>query len=204
MVSDGNDRVTQVNAGRAYVRVQLAATAQGVVMQPLQQALQEYPEQAAPHAQIRRLLGAAAPGADGADVGPRRLRAAGRAGAAARRRCAHPARMKARPTSPRPRDRARHRRAHPRRGGRGAGARRLRRARHQRHRARGGGRQGADLPLLRRPARAAAQLGRERPLLADGAGAAGRRSAGACWRCRWPSAMRCSSTASSTRCAAGR
>jgi hypothetical protein len=61
MVSAGNDRITQVNAGRAYVRVQLAGTAQGVVMQPLQQALQEYPEQAGPHAQIRRLLGAADP-----------------------------------------------------------------------------------------------------------------------------------------------
>jgi hypothetical protein len=62
MVSDGNDRATQVNAGRAFARVQLAATAKGVVMQPLQQALQEYPEQAVPHAQIRRLLGADAPG----------------------------------------------------------------------------------------------------------------------------------------------
>jgi hypothetical protein len=62
MVSDGNDRVTQVNAGRAYVRVQLAGTAMGVVMQPLQQALQEYPEQAAAHAQVRRLLHADAPG----------------------------------------------------------------------------------------------------------------------------------------------
>ncbi|MGL6112189.1 MAG: Acg family FMN-binding oxidoreductase [Rubrivivax sp.] len=58
MVSDGNDRATQVNAGRAYARVQLAATAHGVVMQPLQQALQEYPEQAKPHAEIRRLAGA--------------------------------------------------------------------------------------------------------------------------------------------------
>jgi hypothetical protein len=61
MTSDGNDRVTQVNAGRAYARVQLAATAHGVVMQPLQQALQEYPEQAKPYADIRRLLGAPAP-----------------------------------------------------------------------------------------------------------------------------------------------
>jgi hypothetical protein len=59
MVTNGNDRLTQVDAGRAYVRVQLAATSQGVVMQPLQQALQEYAEQARPHAQIRRLLGAA-------------------------------------------------------------------------------------------------------------------------------------------------
>jgi hypothetical protein len=61
MLSDSNDRATQVAAGRAYARVQLAATAHGVSMQPLQQALQEYPEQAAPHAEIRRLLGAARP-----------------------------------------------------------------------------------------------------------------------------------------------
>ena len=58
MVTAGNDRVTQVNAGRAFARVQLAATAHGLAMQPLQQALQEYPEQARPHAEIRRLLDA--------------------------------------------------------------------------------------------------------------------------------------------------
>ena len=62
MLSDDNRRPTQVAAGRAYVRVQLAATAQGVVMQPLQQALQEYPEQAGPYRQIHQLLGATAPG----------------------------------------------------------------------------------------------------------------------------------------------
>jgi len=62
MVTEGNDRATQVDAGRAYARVQLAATAMGVVMQPLQQALQEYPEQAKPHAEIRRVLDATAPG----------------------------------------------------------------------------------------------------------------------------------------------
>ena len=61
LVSQGNDRVTQVNAGRAFARVQLAATAHGVVMQPLQQALQEYPEQARPYAAIRHLVAAAAP-----------------------------------------------------------------------------------------------------------------------------------------------
>jgi hypothetical protein len=62
MVSDGNDRRTQVNAGRAYVRAQLAATAQGLSMHPLQQALQEYPEQAGPYAAIHQLLGAQPPG----------------------------------------------------------------------------------------------------------------------------------------------
>ena len=61
MVTPANDRRTQVEAGRAYARVQLAATAHGVAMQPLQQALQEYPEQAAPHAAIRELLGAKPP-----------------------------------------------------------------------------------------------------------------------------------------------
>ena len=53
-----NDRRTQVEADRAYARVQLAATAHGVAMQPLQQALQEYAEVAGPHAAIRELLGA--------------------------------------------------------------------------------------------------------------------------------------------------
>ncbi|MDB5860023.1 MAG: twin-arginine translocation pathway signal protein [Ramlibacter sp.] len=61
MVTEANDRSTQVNAGRAYARVQLAATAHGLAMQPLQQALQEYPEQANPHASVRRLLGASQP-----------------------------------------------------------------------------------------------------------------------------------------------
>jgi hypothetical protein len=61
LVSRGNDRVTQVNAGRAYARVQLAGTAKGVAMHPLQQALQEYPEQARPYAAIRPLLEAPAP-----------------------------------------------------------------------------------------------------------------------------------------------
>lgn len=61
MVTDDNDRATQVNAGRAYARVQLAATGFGVSLQPMQQALQEYPEQAAPHAEIRRLLDASQP-----------------------------------------------------------------------------------------------------------------------------------------------
>ena len=61
LVSEGNERATQVNAGRAYARVQLAATAHGVAMQPLQQALQEYAEQAAPHAQIHAALQAPRP-----------------------------------------------------------------------------------------------------------------------------------------------
>jgi hypothetical protein len=56
MTTAANDRRTQVNAGRAYVRAQLAATAHGLAMQPLSQALQEYPEQAGPYARIHELL----------------------------------------------------------------------------------------------------------------------------------------------------
>lgn len=58
MVTEGNARKTQINAGRAYVRAQLAATAQGLSMQPISQALQEYPEQAKPYADIHALVGA--------------------------------------------------------------------------------------------------------------------------------------------------
>jgi hypothetical protein len=61
MVTEANDRVTQVEAGRAYARVQLAATADGLAMQPLQQALQEYPEQAGPFRRMRELLGLTRP-----------------------------------------------------------------------------------------------------------------------------------------------
>jgi hypothetical protein len=61
MVTEGNGRKTQVSAGRAYARAQLAATAQGLSMQPLSQALQEYPEQAQPYAQIHALLEAPPP-----------------------------------------------------------------------------------------------------------------------------------------------
>ncbi len=63
MVTEANDRATQVRAGRAYARAQLAATAHGLAMHPLQQALQEYPEQAPHYAAIHALLGAA-PGRD--------------------------------------------------------------------------------------------------------------------------------------------
>ena len=63
MVTETNDRATQVRAGRAYARAQLAATAHGLSMHPLQQALQEYPEQAPHYAAIHALLGAA-PGRD--------------------------------------------------------------------------------------------------------------------------------------------
>ena len=61
LTSEANDRATQVNAGRAYARVQLAATAAGLGVQPLSQALQEYAEMAKPYAQVHELLGAKRP-----------------------------------------------------------------------------------------------------------------------------------------------
>ena len=62
LMTRDNSRATQVAAGRAWVRLQLAATAQGLAMQPLSQALQEYPEQQGPYNDIHRLCGAAATG----------------------------------------------------------------------------------------------------------------------------------------------
>ncbi len=62
MVTEANDRASQLAAGRAYVRAQLAATAHGLSMHPLQQALQEYPEQQALYQAIHRLLDADGPG----------------------------------------------------------------------------------------------------------------------------------------------
>jgi hypothetical protein len=61
LVTEGNDREMQINAGRAYARAQLAATAAGLSMQPLSQALQEYPEQTVPYTEIHQMLDAPAP-----------------------------------------------------------------------------------------------------------------------------------------------
>lgn len=62
LMTRDNSRATQIAAGRAWVRLQLTATAQGLAMQPLSQALQEYPEQQGPYNDIHRLCGAAATG----------------------------------------------------------------------------------------------------------------------------------------------
>ncbi len=61
MITEGNGRTVQINAGRAYVRAQLAATSKGLSMQPLSQALQEFPEMKKPYADIRQLLDASQP-----------------------------------------------------------------------------------------------------------------------------------------------
>jgi hypothetical protein len=59
LASRGNDRATQIAAGRAWVRLQLAASALGVSLQPHSQTLQEYPEMAALRAAMRAETGVA-------------------------------------------------------------------------------------------------------------------------------------------------
>lgn len=56
---DGTDiaRATQLKAGRAYVRMHLEATAAGVDMHPLSQALQEFAEVRASYEGLHRELG---------------------------------------------------------------------------------------------------------------------------------------------------
>lgn len=57
LASSGNARAAQVDAGRAYVRLHLQATAAGVEMHPLSQALQEFAEMRGPYAALHRALG---------------------------------------------------------------------------------------------------------------------------------------------------
>lgn len=61
VVTPGNSRADQLDAGTAYVRANLLATARGLAMHPQSQALQEYPEMAAHLAEVHALLGVAAP-----------------------------------------------------------------------------------------------------------------------------------------------
>lgn len=61
-VTGGNTRAGQIDAGRAYVRLQLQATALGVGMHPMSQALQEFAEMAPYYEQVHHLvLGRPAP-----------------------------------------------------------------------------------------------------------------------------------------------
>jgi len=60
LTSAKNTRVDQIDAGRDWIRLHLAATGRGLAMQPVSQALQEYPEMAAHYARVHEML--AAPG----------------------------------------------------------------------------------------------------------------------------------------------
>lgn len=52
----GNDRVAQVETGRAYARLHLQATALGIAFHPMSQALQEYPEVQTTQRKLREAL----------------------------------------------------------------------------------------------------------------------------------------------------
>lgn len=56
LVTADNSRETQIAAGADWLRVNLAATALGLGFHPLSQALQEFPEMAAPYAQVHARL----------------------------------------------------------------------------------------------------------------------------------------------------
>jgi hypothetical protein len=56
LVSTANTRADQIATGADWLRMNLAVTAEGLGMQPLSQALQEYPEMAGPYAEIHKRL----------------------------------------------------------------------------------------------------------------------------------------------------
>lgn len=56
LVTKGNTRSEQIEAGRDWLRVNLATTAQGISTQPLSQALQEYAEMATLYDKIHAML----------------------------------------------------------------------------------------------------------------------------------------------------
>lgn len=57
----GNTRKDQFNAGAGWIRLNLAATQAGLAMQPLSQALQEFPEMAEAYREFHDYVGLAAP-----------------------------------------------------------------------------------------------------------------------------------------------
>jgi hypothetical protein len=57
LATEGNSRTQQLVAGRAFVRAQLQATAAGVDMHPLSQALQEFAEVRPQFEAVHRALG---------------------------------------------------------------------------------------------------------------------------------------------------
>ena len=62
MTSVNNSRSTQLDSGRAYVRTQLKATALGIDMHPLSQAVQEFVEVKPQFEALKSLLGIASTG----------------------------------------------------------------------------------------------------------------------------------------------
>jgi hypothetical protein len=60
LASDGNGRLEQIEAGRRWLRLNLATTGLGLALHPVSQALQEFPEMEETRARVHDLL--AAPG----------------------------------------------------------------------------------------------------------------------------------------------
>lgn len=56
LVTNGNTRADQIQAGRDWLRVNLAATAEGISTQPLSQALQEYEEMTQIYKQVHAMF----------------------------------------------------------------------------------------------------------------------------------------------------
>lgn len=56
LTSAANRRADQIAAGRDWLRVHLAATAEGLALQPMSQALQEFPEMAGPYREAHSML----------------------------------------------------------------------------------------------------------------------------------------------------
>ena len=56
LTTPGNSRAEQIMAGRDWVRLNLAATAIGLGVQPMSQALQEFPEMSALYAHAHDML----------------------------------------------------------------------------------------------------------------------------------------------------
>jgi hypothetical protein len=61
LTTPGDGKADALAAGQAWVRLHLAATAAGIALHPLSQALQEFPEMAALKAELEGALGVAAP-----------------------------------------------------------------------------------------------------------------------------------------------
>ncbi|MBS7790333.1 hypothetical protein KTR66_10015 [Roseococcus sp. SDR] len=57
LVTPGNSRAEQFAAGRDWLRLNLAATLHGLALQPVSQALQEFPAMAGPYREVQALLG---------------------------------------------------------------------------------------------------------------------------------------------------
>ena len=56
LTSPANTRQDQLAAGRDWIRINLAVTGLGLSVQPMSQALQEYPEMAGPYAEVHKML----------------------------------------------------------------------------------------------------------------------------------------------------